>query len=60
MSEIKTPLGELLLNIGMDLTSAQLTAQLLTIFITILIAFFAHSIARGPLLRAIQKIVAKN
>ena len=60
MSEIKTPLGELLLNIGMDLTSAQLTAQLLTIFITILIAFFAHSIARGPLLRAIQKIVAKT
>ena len=60
MSEIKTPLGELLLNIGMDLTSAQLSAQLLTIFITILIAFFAHSIARGPLLRAIQKIVAKT
>ena len=60
MSEIKTPLGELLLNIGMDLTSAQLTAQFLTIFITILIAFFAHSIARGPLLRAIQKIVAKT
>ena len=60
MSKIEPPLGELLLNIGMDLTSAQLTAQLLTIFITILIAFFAHSIARGPLLRAIQKIVAKT
>ena len=60
MSKIEPPLGELLLNIGMDITSAQLTAQLLTIFITILIAFFAHSVARGPLLRAIQKIVAKT
>ena len=60
MSKIEPPLGELLLNIGMDITSAQLTAQLLTIFITILIAFFAHSIARGPLLKAIQKIVAKT
>ncbi|MEE3234637.1 MAG: mechanosensitive ion channel domain-containing protein [Candidatus Latescibacterota bacterium] len=60
MSEIVDLLEQLLITAGMAANSAQLTAQLLTMLTVILIALLAHGIARGPLLRTIQRIVAKT
>ena len=60
MSEIVALLEQLLITVGMTVMSAQLTTQFLTILTIILIALVAHGTARGPLLRAIQRIVAKT
>tara|TARA_B100001250_G_scaffold381443_1_gene373741 strand:+ start:7186 stop:8439 length:1254 start_codon:yes stop_codon:yes gene_type:complete len=60
MSKIVTLLEQLLITVGMTVVSAQLTAQFLTILTIILIALVAHGTARGPLLRAIQRIIAKT
>jgi len=60
MSEIVALLEQLLITVGMTVMSAQLITQFLTILTIILIALVAHGTARGPLLRAIQRIVAKT
>ena len=60
MPKIINLIEQSLITLGITLESAQFVAQFLTILTVILIALIVHSLARGPLLRATQKIIAKT
>mgnify|MGYP001183924869 CR=1 FL=1 len=60
MPKIINLIEQSLITLGITLESAQFVVQFLTISTVILIALIIHSLTRGPLLRATQKIIAKT